>query len=723
MRNLLVFLVLLPFGGCALQSEGGPKPVNTGAEILVLPQPEAESALGQDPFLWLEDVEGEKALDWVDTRNEATFSALTRTPLFSELEAEARAILTNQERIPEPSLINGQIYNFWQDATHVRGLWRRTDLDSFNAGAPVWETVLDVDSLSEEEGENWVFEGANCYGAPSDRCMIELSRGGKDASVFREFSLTDKTFVDDGFAVPDAKSNVSWLDAGSLLVATDWGEDALTQAGYARDIRIWHRGEPLSAAESIFVGEVSDTLVSPMLYRTETGNYPFIARLKQDWNLKDLYQVDGTDVRQLDLPRKFDVNGVIENGLVVTLEQDWSASGQVFQAGDILSVPLAGGKPLLVFRPQTNQAVTNVRVTAAGVLVTMLDDVKGRLLMLEYGGDGWVSRILPLPDNGTVKIVASSSTKSDAYVTYESFTQPNTLYRLTDGEVLEQVMRQPDLYDASDVKVEQHWAVSADGTKVPYFLVGKEAVLAEGNAPTIEYAYGGFLIPSLPVYYENPGRPQHGALAGRMWISRGGLLAIANLRGGGEYGPRWHDAALRENRQRAFDDYYAVAEDMIANGITTPAKLGALGRSNGGLLLGVALTQRPDLYNAFDIGVPLFDMIRFPELGAGASWIGEYGDPRKPEDRSFIEAYSPYQHLDPDTDYPEVLFYTSTQDDRVHPGHARKAAAQLEAYGKPVLYYENREGGHGGTANQDQLAFRTALEYAYFMDRLMPDVK
>ncbi|HPE47960.1 MAG TPA: prolyl oligopeptidase family serine peptidase [Hyphomonas sp.] len=719
MKHLPLSALLFALAACASQpaaAPAGPEPETAAG------QPEPVAVQEGDPNKWLEDVYDPKALEWVDEQNARTFKALTETTLFTELDKEATAILTSKDRIPEPELIGDEVYNFWQDAAHVRGVWRRSDAASFNAGTPAWETVLDVDALSEAEGENWVYEGARCYGAPSDRCMVELSRGGTDSSVFREFSLKNKAFVEGGFVVPEAKSNVSWLDQDTLLVGTDWGEGALTQAGYARDIRAWHRGEPLSAATSVFEGDVEDTQVSPVLYRTDTENFAFLIRARQDWNRTDLYRIEGGNAVLMDVPEKSSPQGVVGQDLVLTLEQDWDDEGFTFRSGDIVAVPLGGGAARLVFRPLSNEAVTHVALTKTGILLSLLEDVKGRLVMLRPGEEGWTAHSLPVPDNGTVKIVAASNSKSDAYVTYESFTQPNTLYRLEGGKTLQEVTRLPALYDASDVKVEQRWATSADGTKIPYFLVGKADVLARGNAPAIEYGYGGFLIPILPVYYEDPGRPQHGALAGRMWISRGGVLAIANLRGGGEYGPRWHDAALHENRQKAFDDYYAVAEDMIASGVTSSDKLGALGRSNGGLLLGVALTQRPDLYHALDIGVPLFDMLDFTELGAGASWVGEYGDPRVPAERAYIEKYSPYHNLDPAADYPEVLIYTSTQDDRVHPGHARKAAARLEAYGKPVLYYENKEGGHGGTANQDQLAFRTALEYAYFIRRLMPDL-
>ncbi|MEZ5954707.1 MAG: prolyl oligopeptidase family serine peptidase [Hyphomonas sp.] len=717
MKHVSVFVLAALLGACASPPATAPE---LEAETLI--EAASPEATIEDPHKWLEDVYAPEALAWVEAHNEKAFAALTESPLFAELDAEALAILTNKDRIPDPSMIGDDIYNFWQDDVHVRGVWRRTDPASFNSGNPEWETVLDVDALSEAEGQNWVYEGARCYGKPSDRCMVELSPGGTDSSVYREFSLTTKSFVENGFVVPEAKSNVSWLDADTLMVGTDWGDGAMTQSGYARDIRIWHRGEDLAEAKSVFEGAVEDTLVAPFLTRTGDADFPFILRLHSDWNVKDLYRVINGEAVQVDVPQKSDTAGIVGQDLLLSLEQDWERDGFSFRSGDIIAVPLNGGAAKLLFRPKENQAVRSTALTEKGLLLNLLEDVKGRLVMLAPGEAGWTARSLPVPDNSTVKIVAASNSKPDAYVTIESFTQPNTLYLLRGGETLEKAFSLPELYDASDVKVEQRWATSSDGVQVPYFLVGKASVLAEGNAPAILYGYGGFTSSMLPVYYEDPGRPQHGALAGKMWISRGGVLAISNLRGGGEFGPNWHQAALRENRQKAFDDYYAIAEDMIAAGVTSADRLGALGRSNGGLLLGVALTQRPDLFAAFDIGVPLFDMIEFTQLGAGASWIGEYGDPRVPEDRVFIEKYSPYQNLDPDAGYPTVFFYTSTQDDRVHPGHARKAAARLEEYGKDVLYYENTEGGHGGTANQDQLAYRTAMEYAYFMRQLMPGV-
>ena len=389
-------------------------------------------------------------------------------------------------------------------------------------------------------------------------------------------------------------------------------------------------------------------------------------------------------------------------------------------SGDVVAYDLESGNTELVFSPTDEQAVKSVRVAERSVLVELLDNVIGRVHRIRRIDDAWSGENVQLPDNGVAKIVASGGGRDDAFVTYESSVLPTTLYYVSDSDEVKPVMSLPELYDADNVVIEQHFATSADGESIPYFLIGRKDVLEKGEAPTILYGYGGFAIPILPVYYENPSRPQHGALAGRMWISRGGLLAIGNIRGGGEYGPRWHQAALRENRQRAYDDYFAIAEKLIETGITTPDRLGALGRSNGGLLLGVALTQRPDLFAAIDIGAPLLDMIRYNKLLAGASWMGEYGNPDVPEDREFIEKYSPYQNLEKGVDYPTVLFYTSTLDDRVHPGHARKMAAKLAGMDQNFFYYENIEGGHGGTANQEQLAMRTALEYAYFIRMLMP---
>ena len=676
-----------------------------------------------DPYLWLEEVQDEKALDWVRDQNAKTFDELRDNDLYKKLYDEAFAILTSDARIPQGSIIGDHFYNFWQDDVHIRGIWRRTSLDDYIAGSPQWETVLDFDALEEAEHENWVYHGYDCLGGDSDRCLMELSHGGKDESVHREFSLTSKTFVEGGFLVPEAKSNVSWAGEDALLIGTDWGDGSLTNSGYALEIRLWKRGTDLHAGKSLFKADVVDTLVAPFVVHNDEQDYSFIVRLFADWNEKQYMRVvDGAAGEPMNWPLRVSFEGVLAGRAILALEQDWDVNDTRYKIGDIIAYDLDDGDTELVFSPAARQAVTGVATSATSVFVELLDNVKGRLKRIQRSDDGWEAVDIALPDNGVVKLAATSSVRDDAFVSYESSIQPTTMYHVSTDNAVVPVTSMAPLYDATDVVIRQEFATSADGESVPYFLIGRKDVLEEGDAPTILYGYGGFSIPILPVYYSDPSRPQHGALAGRMWISRGGVLAIANLRGGGEFGPRWHQSALRENRQRAYDDYFAIAEDLIDSGITTSKKLGALGRSNGGLLLGVALTQRPDLFAALDIGVPLLDMLRYNKLLAGASWMGEYGNPDVPEDREFIEKYSPYQNLDADQEYPKVLFYTSTLDDRVHPGHARKMAAKMADMGHEFFYYENIEGGHGGTANQEQLAMRTALEYAYFVRMLMPTI-
>ena len=676
-----------------------------------------------DPYLWLEEVQDEKALDWVRDQNAKTFDELRDNDLYKKLYDEAFAILTSDARIPQGSIIGDHFYNFWQDDVHIRGIWRRTSLVDYIAGSPQWETVLDFDALEEAEHENWVYHGYDCLGGDSDRCLMELSHGGKDESVHREFSLTSKTFVEGGFLVPEAKSNVSWAGEDALLVGTDWGDGSLTNSGYALEIRLWKRGTDLHAGKSLFKADVVDTLVAPFVVHNDEQDYSFIVRLFADWNEKQYMRVvDGAAGEPMNWPLRVSFEGVLAGRAILALEQDWDVNDTRYKIGDIIAYDLDDGDTELVFSPAARQAVTGVATSATSVFVELLDNVKGRLKRIQRSDDGWEAVDIALPDNGVVKLAATSSVRDDAFVSYESSIQPTTMYHVSTDNAVVPVTSMAPLYDATDVVIRQEFATSADGESVPYFLIGRKDVLEEGDAPTILYGYGGFSIPILPVYYSDPSRPQHGALAGRMWISRGGVLAIANLRGGGEFGPRWHQSALRENRQRAYDDYFAIAEDLIDSGITTSKKLGALGRSNGGLLLGVALTQRPDLFAALDIGVPLLDMLRYNKLLAGASWMGEYGNPDVPEDREFIEKYSPYQNLDADQEYPKVLFYTSTLDDRVHPGHARKMAAKMADMGHEFFYYENIEGGHGGTANQEQLAMRTALEYAYFVRMLMPTI-
>lgn len=674
-----------------------------------------------DPHLWLEEVEGETALDWVRSQNERSLAQLEGDPRFDELYQEALSILNSDARLPLGQIRNGFVYNFWQDENHVRGVWRRTNLQTYRAGAPEWETVLDFDALAEDEDRNWIRGNTVCLSPEYRHCMIELSDGGKDAAYWREFDLETKTFVDGGFSIPEGKTWLDWIDEDTLLVGAEWGEGTLTDSGYPRTLRVWRRGEALADAALFFEGESADVAAFPYVEHDGDETHLFAQRGVTFFET-EYYYAPGVEEEQTQLPFPLntDLSGVLDGRLIAFLREDWSHNGEDYPQGAVIAYELASGDTELVFAANERQSVEGVGVGKSNIIIQYLDDVSGNAARLTRGRNGkWKSKDIKMPANGVVEIASSGGGTDDAMLSFESMTTPDSLYYVTADNKVEKIMETPAFYDATGVVVEQRFATSADGTEVPYFIMGRDSVLKQGNAPTIQYGYGGFLASVLPVYYDEPSRPQHGALAGLLWVQRGGVMVLSNIRGGSEYGPRWHEAALKENRQRSFDDFIAISEDLIETGVTSSEKLGIIGRSNGGLLMGAMLTQRPELYKAIDIGVPLFDMKRYNKLLAGASWMGEYGNPDIPEEWEYISQYSPYQNLEADQAYPKVLFYTSTKDDRVHPGHARKAAARLDELGYDFYYYENIEGGHGGTANQDQLAYRTALEYIYFVRQLM----
>jgi prolyl oligopeptidase len=678
--------------------------------------PGPESAQQQDdPNLWLEDIEGEKQLDWVRAQNARSLAELQADPRYEPMHQEALAILTSEERIPTGQIHGGYIYNFWQDEQHVRGIWRRATIDSYRTSSPAWETLLDVDALAKTENENWVWHGYDCLGPDYRLCLVDLSRGGSDASVLRELSIADKAFVEAGFTVPEGKNGAEWLDADTLLVSSDWGEGR-TDSGYPRAVRRWKRGRPFESAEPLFGGEKTDVAVSAAVLRHGGDAFPLLERAVTFYDSEYRWLTPEGEQKPLPLPKRVRLAGVFQGKLLVWLQEPWDHGGASYGQGALVALRFADMSVETIFAPAENQSLNDVAATKSSIVLTLLEDVAGKAVRIQNGEQQPVD----VPANGVVTLAGSSSDRDDFFLIHESLTDPQTLLHVSPTNKVTVSMSLPAFYDASNVAVEQHFAASKDGTRVPYFVMGRKDVLAGGPAPTIQYGYGGFLIPTLPVYYDDPSRPQHGALAGKLWVSRGGVLALSNIRGGGEYGPRWHEAALKENRHLAYEDFFAIAEDLIARGVTTSDRLGAIGRSNGGLLMGVALTQRPDLYAAIDCGAPLFDMKRYNKLLAGASWMGEYGDPDIPAEWDYISKYSPYHNLTAGQPYPKVLFYTSTKDDRVHPGHARKAAARMAELGYDFYYYENIEGGHGGTANQDQLAMRTALEYTYLAHELMP---
>ncbi|MBX9707059.1 MAG: prolyl oligopeptidase family serine peptidase [Caulobacteraceae bacterium] len=675
-----------------------------------------------DPYLWLEEVEGDRALAWVGEQNRRSLGTLQGDPRYQQLHDQALAILESRDRIPAPGFTHsGMISNFWQDATNIRGVWRRTTLDSYRTDAPQWETVLDIDALSAAEGKNWVYRGANCLPPEERLCLVSLSDGGKDAVTVREFDSVTRTFVEGGFELPESKGGVTWVDQDTLLIARDFGEGSMTTSGYPMIVKRLRRGQSLDQAETIFTGQPTDVSVGASTLRDADGvvQAVLINRGVSFYESEThVLNADGTTT-QLRLPAKADISAFVQGQLVVSLKEDWTApSGQSFLTGDVVAWTLSdwladqSAAAQLVIRPGEREAIEGMNATRNSLVVALFENVRGSVYVYRPNPSGeWARTRLDLPQNVTVGVGSASDRDDQVFVSAAGYLTPSTLY-LADAATgeLAPVKSLPSKFDADGLTVQQFEARSADGTMIPYFVVHREDMALDGSNPTLLYGYGEFEVSMLPGY---------SATTGKLWLERGGVYVVANTRGGGEFGPRWHEAALQENRQRAHEDFQAVALDLIQRGITSQPRLGIMGGSQGGLFMGAMLTQRPDLINAAVIQVPLFDMLRFHRLLAGASWIAEYGNPDIPEERAWIQAYSPYQNLRAGQPYPEVFIHTSTKDDRVHPGHARKAAARLEELGYPVLFYENTDGGHGAAANLRESARRLALEYTYLSRRLM----
>lgn len=677
-----------------------------------------------DPYLWLEEVEGDRALDWVRRQNERSLAVIQRHPAYEANLAAAMDLATSRERIPYGAVRDGMVYNFWQDDTNVRGLWRRTTLASYKSSDPQWETVLDFDKLAALEDKNWVFKGTDCLqrkGERTTRCMVSLSDGGKDAIIRREFDLVARTFVDNGFVTSEAKQGMAWIDQDTMLITTDWGNDGstLTESGYPSSARLWKRGQSLDDAVKIYAGQLTDVGVWPWSTELDDGRVIFGA-VEADTFFTSSYWllVDGKTV-QIPVPPKSSLGDVYKGFQFVTLQQDWTIAAQrkEFRSGDLVAFNLSkflqgGSLPSveLVFRANERRAVNGVSVTEGAALLSINDNVASRILRLERGDDGWHTIAIELPGAGQANISFADENVDTVFINYEDFLTPDSLLLYDAGtNRVSSLKSLPAKFNADGLVVHQKHATSKDGTRIPYFVVHREGISLDGNTPTLLYGYGGFEISMNPSY--------SGGI-GRMWLEKGGAYVLANIRGGGEFGPDWHQAGLKGNRQRIYDDFIAVGEDLIAMQLTSPRHLGIMGGSNGGLLMGVMITQRPDLWNAVVIQVPLLDMLRYHKLLAGASWVDEYGDPDIPEERAFLETISPYQNFDAAKNYPTPFFVTSTKDDRVHPGHARKMAKLFEAGGKPFLYYENIDGGHSAAANQKERAKRTALEFTYLTERL-----
>lgn len=683
--------------------------------------PEVSTAAGApDPYQWLEPYRDARALAQVEQWNRRTVADLEADPRFARWQEQLLTILQAPDRIAQPAFRGEHVDNFWRDETNTHGLWRRTTLDSYRSDTPRWETVLDLDALSRAEGKNWVWGGADCLQPTYDRCLVSVSDGGQDADVVREYDPNARRFVEGGFSLPEGKQSAAWIDRDTLLVAREWGPGTLTQSGYPFVLRRVARGRPLDQGVEVFRGQASDVAVNPVVLRDPDGRLRALIASRAVSFFESEFHIlrdDGRNIR-IPVPAKSSLQGFLDGQVVFSLEEPWTVAGQTFPTGALVSFDLDRFvaapqqlRPTLVYAPGPRESIEGVSSTRNRLVVSIYENVRGRVYSFRHADGRWSRERVPLPDNAGVRVVTASDESDRFFVNVASFLQPDTLY-LADSSTAraEAVKTLPARFNAEGLVTEQFEATSTDGTRVPYFVVRRRDVQLNGNNPTLLYAYGGFQVSMTPGY--------SGGL-GRVWLENGGVYVLANIRGGGEFGPAWHQAGLNVNRQRIYDDFAAVARDLTARRITSPRRLGIRGGSNGGLLTGVQFTQHPELWNAAVIQVPLLDMLNFERIGAGASWVGEYGTPSNPAQREFLARISPYHNLRADRRYPTPMIMTSTNDDRVGPSHARKFAARMEALGLPFYYYEDTAGGHSGDANLRQVARESALMYVYLARRLM----
>jgi prolyl oligopeptidase len=669
-----------------------------------------------DPYLWLEDIHGARSMDWVAKENARSLAVLKGDPRYESFHQDALKIVNAADRIPAPDQIGHSIYNFWQDPTNVRGLWRRTTPASYAGAAPAWETVLDLDKLSADEKANWVWKGANCPPPSYKRCLVVLSDGGEDADTVREFDLSTRSFVDGGFSLPRSKQSADWLDDDTLILSRDWGPGTMTASGYPFVVKTLKRGQSLDQATEVFRGKPEDVSVDPVVLHDGDGHELVMITRGVDFFHSETYRVTAGGVERLYLPAKINLVGLLHGQLVFTTLEDWRG----YKAGDLVAFAPdelthadapAGGKAHLIFSPGPRQSVEQAATTAHRLVADILDNVRGGLVAFDPSPGGWTQTPIEVAANSSVNLISTSYENDAIYYSVENFLAPTHLWQAdaTTGDQAD-IKDLPARFDASKDDVDQYEATSTDGTRIPYFIVHPKGMKLDGSNPTVLYAYGGFQVSMLPSY---------SASIGKLWLEHGGVYVLANIRGGGEFGPAWHEAGLKTKRQHIYDDFAAVAKDLIARGVTSPRRLGIQGGSNGGLLMGVEFNQHPELWHAVDIEVPLLDMLRFEQIGAGASWVGEYGSVSVPEEKAFLETISPYQNLRAGVAYPEPFFVTATSDDRVTPVHARKMAAKMAAMGLPFLYFENTNGGHAASANQQERAERVALEFTYLTRKLM----
>lgn len=671
----------------------------------------------EDKYGWLEDVTADKSLDWVRLRNHASQAKIEADPSFKQLNADLLAILDSDARIPGVSKQGEFFYNFWRDKKNPRGLWRRTTMAEYEKAEPKWEVVLDLDALGSKENENWVWGGAQLLRPNYKKALISLSRGGADARVYREFDMDSREFVKDGFALPEAKGSAGWIDENNVFVQTNFGEGSMTDSGYPRVAKIWKRGTDLKTATVVYEGKQDDMSITAMHDDSPGFERDFVNRNLAFYNDELYYRKKSGELVKIDAPNSTE-KSVFHEYIAFQTREPWAVGGKTYPAGALMVTKfdkfLEGDRIFdVIFEPTNNSALASFGFTKDYLFINVLEDVKNRIYTMKLGDKEWKkSPLIGAPAFGTVNINAVDSDESNEFfMTATDYLTPTTLSFGEIGKEPKKLKSMPAFFDGKDLQISQHFATSKDGTKVPYFMVAKKDLKLDGNNPTLLYGYGGFEISM---------QPNYNASAGRAWTTQGGVYVVANIRGGGEYGPRWHQAALKSNRLRAYEDFAAVANDLFARKVSSPRRLGIQGGSNGGLLVGNMVTLFPEIMHAAVCQVPLLDMKRYNKLLAGASWMAEYGNPDKSEEWDFIKTFSPYHNVKQDGKYPKVLFTTSTRDDRVHPGHARKMMAKMEEYGHDVLYYENIEGGHGGAANNAQSAYMQALAYTFLKQNLFP---
>ncbi len=675
-----------------------------------------------DDHLWLEEIEGARALDFVKTENEKTLNVLKNDPHYKSIESELRAISYAKDRVPWVYQMHGMLYNFWRDQKSVRGIWRRTTLAEYKKAEPKWETVLNLDELAKTENENWVWKGTRCLPHDYERCLLILSRGGKDAVVIREFDVKTKKFVKDGFNIPEAKNHVAWIDLNTIYIGTDHGPDSMTDSGYPRTIQILKRGEKVSDAKTVFEADKKDISADAYVEHSNRGTYQFYTRGLTFYETENWYVKNGEKIL-IPMPKDAALNGVHHDYLLYTLKSDLKTKKRLFKTGSLVALPLSSvlkkEDPALhlelIFEPTKKTFLQNVIQTKNHLILETIDNIQGKLLKVTFKKPRhWITEKINLGNNGVASIESTEVEHDQFLALYTDFVTPTTLSlaNLNNHSVkFEKLKTSPPRFESKDLISEQRFATSKDGERIPYFIVHKKGMKKDGTNPTLLYGYGGFEISIQPFYLSG---------TGKVWLEKGGVYVLANIRGGGEFGPSWHQAAQKEKHQVVFDDFIAIAEDLIKDKITSPAHLGIQGGSNGGLLTGGTFVQRPDLFNAVLCEVPLLDMYRYNKLLAGASWVDEYGNPDDPAMREIIGKYSPYQNVKPGIQYPEVFFMTSTKDDRVHPGHARRMVAKMRELNLPLFYFENTEGGHGGVANLEQGILWGSLEFTYLWKKLGP---